>query len=88
MDEIHQKNEEIFNQNNEILQLLRSRFSTEQLANKLYQHLEGFPLSTVEQFSNLEKQANKHERQKVVSGFYLFFLKRNFNFLIINSFIC
>lgn len=65
VDEIQQKSDEIFNQNKEILQLLRSRFSTEQLANKLYQHLDGFPLSTVEQFFNLEEITNKHERQKV-----------------------
>ncbi|XP_043475032.1 uncharacterized protein LOC122506782 [Leptopilina heterotoma] len=65
VDEIRQKSDEIFNQNKEILQLLRSRFSTEQLANKLYQHLDGFPLSTVEQFSNLEEITSKPERQKV-----------------------
>lgn len=70
MDNCLTKCEKIFDQNNEIIQILRKRFDNEQLSNKLYQNLEGYPITTVEQFRHLEDESNKEERQKVVSFSY------------------
>ncbi|XP_051166077.1 uncharacterized protein LOC127284593 [Leptopilina boulardi] len=65
LETIETKVDKICDQNNEILQILRARYSTDQLANRLYQNLDGYPIDSIEQFRHLDDEANKQERQTV-----------------------
>lgn len=76
--------DKICDQNNEILQILRARYSTDLLANRLYQNLDAYPIDSIEQFRHLDDEANKQERQTVVSlcTEFLNFLNNNFRLII------